>query len=295
MACDIENYFSGKKELIDSALRRIFSPEHNGHTKLSVSMRYSILAGGKRIRPVLCLACCETFDGDLKKAIPVACAIEMVHTYSLIHDDLPSMDNDDMRRGVPTNHKVYGDAAAILAGDALLTDAFNLIVREGRIVGIKDATLLDIIDNLSRAAGSEGMIQGQMIDIEAKGSDDIKLEKIKRIHSLKTGKLIEASVISGALVGGASGPDLKNLRDYSSSIGLVYQIIDDLIDDTNDLVTGKTKGSDAKNDKPTFNRDEVSEQLVAELTDKASLSLKKISRDTLILEKLTRYLESRIC
>ncbi len=295
MARDIENYFSGKKELIDSALERIFSPERNGHTKLGVSMRYSILAGGKRIRPILCLACCETFDGDLKKALPVACAIEMVHTYSLIHDDLPSMDNDDMRRGVPTNHKVYGDATAILAGDALLTDAFNLIVREGRKAGIKDATLLDIIDNLSRAAGSDGMIQGQMIDVEAQGSDDIKLEKIKRIHSLKTGKLIEASVISGALVGGAGGSDLKNLRDYSSSIGLAYQIIDDLIDDADDLVTGKTKGSDAKNDKPTFNRDKASEKLVAELTDKATLSLKKISRDTLILEKLTRYLESRIC
>ncbi len=292
---DIKKYFSDRKKLIDLTLHRIFSPECSDLTKLDESMRYSILAGGKRIRPVLCLASCETFDSDYKKALPVACAIEMVHTYSLIHDDLPSMDNDDIRRGVRTNHKVYGDATAILAGDALLTDAFSLIVAEGKRAGIADGTLLDIIDNISCAAGSHGMIRGQMIDIGVNGNDDIGLEEIKRIYSLKTGKLIEASVISGALVGGARASDLEGLRDYSRSIGLAYQIMDDLIDDTNDLITGKTKGSDTKNDKPTFKRCEESERLVLELTGKAVLSLKKISRDTRILKGITEYLEGRIC
>lgn len=295
MDCDIKKYFSDKKELIDFTLNRIFLPKNNSFTKLDESMRYSILAGGKRIRPILCLASCETFDSDCTKALPIACAIEMIHTYSLIHDDLPSMDNDDIRRGVRTNHKVYGDAAAILAGDALLTDAFNLIVAEGKSVGITDGTLLDIIDNISYAAGSHGMIKGQMIDIGIDGDDDLELEEIKRIYSLKTGKLIEASVVSGALVGGACVSDLESLRDYSRSIGLAYQIMDDLIDDTNYLITGKTKGSDAKNGKPTFKRGEESEQLVLELTNKAILSLKKISRDTHILKGITEYLKGRSC
>ena len=298
MDSDIENYISNKKELIDSTLSQIFPAIEDSKTKFNESMRYSVLAGGKRLRSILCLAACEIFDNDYEKALPVACAIEMIHTYSLIHDDLPSMDDDDLRRGVPANHKIYGEATAILAGDALLTDAFNLIIKNSRPRGISGETLLDIIDNISHAAGSHGMIKGQSIDLEIEGNDEITLEELKCLHSLKTGSLIGASVISGALVGGADDSDLESLRNYSSNIGLAYQIIDDVIDDNSDLRIRKTRGSDLQKNKPTFKTllgINESKKLVIELTNEAVLFLKSIDRDTTILKNLAEYLSRRNC
>lgn len=294
MTCsNIESYISNRKELVNSTLYNIFPLNGSGQTTLDKSVRHSIFAGGKRLRPILCLAACETFDKDYSRALPVACAIEMIHTYSFIHDDLPSMDDDDLRRGVPTNHKVYGEATAILAGDALLTDAFNLIVRNGRLSGIADKTLLDIIDDVSRAAGLQGMVKGQLKDMEVENNGETTFEELKHIHSLKTGSLIETSVISGALVGGAGISDLETLRNYSQSIGLAYQIIDDLIDDNSVLITGKTSGSDTQKNKPVFKRGDKSNKLVKELTNKAVLSLKNIDRDTCILQDLAEYLGQR--
>ena len=296
MSGKIENYISTKKGLIDKSLSEIFLTTEEGKNKLNESIKYSVLAGGKRLRSVLCLAACETFDNDFVKALPVACAIEMIHTYSLIHDDLPSMDNDDLRRGVPTNHRIYGEATAILAGDALLTDAFNLIINKSRDAGIPGEVLLDVVDIISHAAGSRGMIKGQSIDLEIEGNDEITIEELKYLHSLKTGALIEASVISGALLGGASDSDLQSLRNYSNNIGLAYQVIDDIIDDDGDTRIGKTRGSDLQKNKPTFKtllENSELKELIRVLTEEAILSLKNISRDTSILENLADYLGQR--
>jgi len=296
MSGKIEKYISTKKELIDRSLSDIFLKNKESKNKLNDSIKYSVLAGGKRLRSVLCLAACETFEKDFVRALPVACAIEMIHTYSLIHDDLPSMDNDDLRRGVPTNHKIYGEATAILAGDALLTDAFNLIINKSRDAGVSGEVLLDVIDIISYAAGSQGMIKGQSIDLEFEGNNKITIEELKYLHSLKTGALIEASVISGALLGGAGDSDLQSLRNYSNNIGLAYQIIDDLIDDDGDKRIGKTKGSDLQKNKPTFKTllgNSELKDLISALTREAILSLKQISRDTSILENLADYLGQR--
>ena len=296
MSGNIEHYISTKKEIIDKNLSEIFSTEEKNPTTLNESIKYSVLAGGKRLRSVLCLAACETFNSNYTIAVPVACGIEMIHTYSLIHDDLPSMDNDDLRRGVPTNHKVFGEATAILAGDALLTDAFNLIINNSRANGIKSETILDIVEILSSATGSQGMIKGQSIDLEFEGNSNITIEELRHLHTLKTGALIEASVISGALLGGAGKSDLGCLRNYSCNIGLAYQIIDDAIDDDGDSRTGKTKGSDIQNNKPTFKtllgNGELND-LISDLTKEAVISLNKIKKDTTILKNLAEYLGKR--
>ena len=291
MSGNIENYISSRKELIDENLSEIFNSKDKNKNRLNESIEYSILAGGKRLRPVLCLAACETFNNDYIIAVPTACAIEMIHTYSLIHDDLPSMDNDDLRRGVPTNHKVFGEATAILAGDA-----FNLIIKNSRDSGINNQIILDVIENISFAVGSEGMIKGQSIDLEIEGSSNITTEKLRYLHSLKTGALIEASVISGALLGGAADSDIDYLKKYSKNIGLAYQIIDDLIDDDRDTKTGKTKGSDIQNNKPTFKTllgNSELRELLGELTNEAVHSLDNIKKDTSILNNLAQYLGQR--
>ncbi|MGI9534791.1 MAG: polyprenyl synthetase family protein [Thermodesulfobacteriota bacterium] len=296
MSGNIENYINNKKKLIDTTLSELYPTTENKKSKLSESIRYSLLAGGKRLRSVLCLASCETFNDDYSKALPVACAIEMIHTYSLIHDDLPSMDDDDLRRGVPTNHKIYGEATAILAGDALITDAFNIIIENSRKYGVHGDTLLDVICYISYAAGSQGMIKGQSIDLEIEGNTKITAEELKYLHSLKTGALIEASVISGAVLGGAENTDVECLRDYSKNIGLAYQIIDDVIDDDGDSRIGKTKGSDLQKNKPTFKTllgDSDSRNLIRELTNKAVLSLKNIGKETNLLKDLAEYLGQR--
>ena len=180
MSGNIENYINDKKELVDTTLAELFTPTEHNKSKLIDSIRYSLLAGGKRLRSILCLASCETFNNDCSRALPVACSIEMIHTYSLIHDDLPSMDDDDLRRGVPTNHKIYGEATAILAGDALLTDAFNLIIEKSMVLGVQGDTLLEVVSNISYAAGSMGMIKGQSIDLEIEGSEKITIDELKK-------------------------------------------------------------------------------------------------------------------
>ncbi|BCG48118.1 (2E,6E)-farnesyl diphosphate synthase [Citrifermentans bremense] len=248
---DLKQYLKQKCELVDQALERFLPNGKELPASLHGSMRYSVFAGGKRVRPVLMLAACEAVGGELKPALPAACAMEMIHTYSLIHDDLPAMDNDDFRRGNPTNHKVYGEATAILAGDALLTEAFILLSCNGE--GVDPAARLRVIHEIAHASGSRGMVGGQMVDMESEGKHDIDMATLSYIHTHKTGALIRASVRAGAILGGASEEAFDALTRYADAIGLAFQIADDVLDvegTTEEL--GKDAGSDQARGKATY-------------------------------------------
>ncbi|MCF8132408.1 MAG: polyprenyl synthetase family protein [Synechococcus sp. Tobar2m-G35] len=245
---DFAAYLSGARQRIEAALDAALLPERP--ESLREAMRYSLLAGGKRLRPVLCLASCELAGGDAELAIPTAVALEMIHTMSLIHDDLPAMDNDDLRRGMPTSHKVFGEANAILAGDALLTRAFEMVAL--RSPGVPAERLLQVVGELSLAAGAPGLVGGQVVDL-ASGGQSGDLDTLEYIHIHKTGALLRASVLSGALIGGADGALLEALGTYAHGIGLAFQIIDDILDVTaSSEVLGKTAGKDLTADKTTY-------------------------------------------
>tara|TARA_Y100001968_G_scaffold331320_1_gene385642 strand:+ start:6757 stop:7659 length:903 start_codon:yes stop_codon:yes gene_type:complete len=245
---DFSSYLSKSKVLVEEALNQALRAEEPA--LLRDAMRYSLLAGGKRLRPILCLASCELAGCDTEKAMPTAVALEMIHTMSLIHDDLPAMDNDDLRRGMPTNHKVYGDAIAILAGDALLTRAFEMV--SIRTLGVPSERLLKIVGELSLAAGAPGLVGGQVVDLESEGKE-VDLKTLEYIHLHKTGALLRACVTCGALIGGASQDLLDALSIYANGIGLAFQIVDDILDVTSSSeVLGKTAGKDLLADKTTY-------------------------------------------
>jgi geranylgeranyl diphosphate synthase type II len=219
---------------------------------LTEAMRYSLLAGGKRVRPALCLAACALVGGDSRAAMPSACAVEIVHTMSLIHDDLPSMDNDDFRRGRPTNHKVYGEDVAILAGDALLTYAFELIARDTPRDLVSSDRALRIVVELARASGAAGLVGGQVVDIQSENKE-VGLDVLRYIHEHKTAALLEAAVVCGALAGGADDATVEKLRRYALNIGLAFQIVDDILDVTQSTeVLGKTAAKDLASNKTTY-------------------------------------------
>lgn len=246
---DLSTYLAKRKEAIevalDSALPVIY-PE-----KIYEAMRYSLLAGGKRLRPILCLASCELAGGTTSMAIPTACALEMIHTMSLIHDDLPAMDNDDYRRGKLTNHKVYGEDIAILAGDGLLTYAFEFIATKTE--NVPPQQVLQTIAHLARASGAAGLVGGQVVDLESEGKTDVSLETLNYIHAHKTGALLEACVVCGAILASASEADLQRLSRFAKNIGLAFQIIDDILDITaTQEELGKTAGKDVQAGKVTF-------------------------------------------
>jgi len=245
---DFNAYLAAQKQLVEAALDDSLGPERP--ESLREAMRYSLLAGGKRLRPILCLAACELAGGDPALAMPTAVALEMIHTMSLIHDDLPAMDNDDLRRGRPTNHKVYGDAVAILAGDALLTRAFEMVAL--RSPGVPADRLLKVVGELSLVSGAPGLVGGQVVDLECEGKE-VDLETLEYIHLHKTGALLKACVITGALIGGADEDQLNSLRTYARGIGLAFQIVDDILDVTaSSDVLGKTAGKDLIADKTTY-------------------------------------------
>lgn len=249
MAFVLEQYLHDRAEVVGRALHRHLELLTDAPPKLVEAMRYSLCAGGKRLRPVLVLASCEAVGGETAQAIDVACALELIHTYSLIHDDLPAMDDDDFRRGQPTSHKVFGEALAILAGDALLTEAFRIAAssRQGR-----EALIAEIVFDLARAAGAAGMVGGQVLDLEATGRPQ-EVASLERLHRAKTGELLEVSVRSGARLGGAAGQELERLTRYGRALGLAFQIVDDVLDVTADLATlGKDPGSDREAGKTTF-------------------------------------------
>jgi geranylgeranyl diphosphate synthase type II len=233
-------------------------------------MRYSLLAGGKRLRPILCLATCELIGGNIAMALPTACALEMIHTMSLIHDDLPAMDNDDYRRGKLTNHKVYGDDIAILAGDGLLAYAFEYVATQTK--NVPSERVIQVIIYLSHAVGAEGLVGGQVLDLESEGKTDICAETLTFIHTHKTGALLEACVLSGATLAGANREDLNRLSKYAKNIGLAFQIVDDILDITaTGTELGKTAGKDVKAQKITYPRlwglegsQKQAEELIAE-------------------------------
>ncbi|WDV47934.1 polyprenyl synthetase family protein [Clostridiaceae bacterium M8S5] len=268
------------QELINKELDKRLPNLQTLQKDIYQSMRYSIFAGGKRIRPILNLKACELVDGNIEDAMVFAVALEMIHTYSLIHDDLPAMDDDDYRRGRLTNHKVYGEAIAILAGDGLLNYAFESVLGYMLEHNKNDMKYLKAVNKIAKAAGVQGMIGGQIVDILSEGKD-IKKEELEFIHKHKTSALIEASIISGAIVGGANIEDLEKLKIYSEALGLCFQIRDDILDKIGQQdKLGKDIGSDESNDKVTFVSlygVEKSIEMTEMLCDQAKKSLEHFS------------------
>jgi len=248
---DLAAYMAERARAVDQALARFLPSESAPPESLHKAMRYSVFAGGKRLRPVLVAAGAEAVGGSLDAVMPAACAVEMIHTYSLIHDDLPAMDNDDFRRGVPTNHKVFGEAIAILAGDALLTLAFRLLGTSGA-AGADAQRLREVFIEVADAAGSAGMVGGQVADIECEGrAADAAM--VDYIHTHKTAALIRASIRSGAILAGATPKQLKALGVAGDGLGLAFQIMDDILDITaTSEELGKTAGKDQAQQKATY-------------------------------------------
>lgn len=250
----LENYLSEKKRIVDAALTVYVGENPLYPPTIAKAMRYSLDAGGKRIRPVLMFAAAEAVAGPspqlTQTVLPFACAMEMIHTFSLIHDDLPCMDDDDLRRGIPTSHKVFGEAVAVLAGDGLLAEAFRIMTQPRS--GISAETRLEVACDIATATGARGMVGGQVIDLESEGRQ-ITANELEDLHQFKTGALLVASVVSGAKLAGASREQIGALTSYGEAVGLAFQIADDLLDiegTTEQL--GKPAGSDIENKKSTF-------------------------------------------
>jgi geranylgeranyl diphosphate synthase type II len=291
---DIKAYIREKGELINSFLGSYFErPISSVPSMLHESMLYSLLAGGKRIRPVLAMASCEACGGKPGDIVQPAAALEVIHTYSLIHDDLPAMDNDDLRRGKPTNHKVFGEAVAILAGDGLLSEAFLMILEAG---GIKAERLLEAARELSLASGARGMVGGQVQDILSEGSEPDK-ETLHYIHTHKTGTLLRASVRFGGILVGADREVLQALSAFGESLGLAFQIVDDILDIKGDeSLLGKPVGSDLQNNKMTYPAIyglEASRAKAGELISDAIEALKTFSREADPLRGIANYILQR--
>ncbi|KPN15562.1 farnesyl-diphosphate synthase [Bacillus australimaris] len=250
MTSNLHDFLTTRKKAIEDYLFT-YVQELNIPEDLKSSMLYSLKAGGKRLRPVLVLALLHAYGKNEEDGIPVGCAVEMIHTYSLIHDDLPCMDDDDLRRGKPTNHKVYGEATAVLAGDALLTESFRLITSQ-LSSSVSADQKLRIIDELVKSAGALGMVGGQFDDMEAE-QNQVPLAELESIHARKTGKLLTFSVAAGAMLAGASNDDIEKLREFSYHIGIAFQIRDDILDlEGSEEKIGKRVGSDTANEKSTY-------------------------------------------
>ena len=238
-----------RADLVEEGLLRELKKVPAYDETLEKAMEYSLMAGGKRLRPVLLMAAADAVGKDGTAFLTMGCAIEMIHTYSLIHDDLPAMDNDDYRRGKPTNHKVFGDGIAVLAGDALLTLAFEVMLRQE---GAAPETLVTVVSEMSRAAGPYGMVGGQVLDLEGEGRR-LDLAALRKIHMGKTGALFCAAIRSGAILAGAKEEELAALTLYAERFGLAFQITDDILDVTGDeAAIGKPVGSDVRNEKATY-------------------------------------------
>jgi geranylgeranyl diphosphate synthase type II len=248
---DLAAYLAERRAAVDRALDSFLPGEDIPPVTVHAAMRYSVFAGGKRLRPILVIAGAESVGGALDDVLPTACALECIHTYSLIHDDLPAMDDDDFRRGQPTSHKVFGEAMAILAGDGLLTLAFRLVADNGR--SVRDAAVLtDVLADIADAAGTRGMVGGQVVDIESEGKQ-VSPETLEYIHLHKTAALIRASLWTGARLAGASTAALEAIRRAGTQLGHAFQIVDDILDVEGTLAElGKTAGSDQRKQKATY-------------------------------------------
>ncbi|GAA0167059.1 acyltransferase [Lithospermum erythrorhizon] len=246
---NFEEYMFEKADSVNKALDEAVMLREP--LKIHEAMRYSLLAGGKRVRPMLCLAACELVGGKESVAMPASCAVEMIHTMSLIHDDLPCMDNDDLRRGKPTNHKVYGEDTAVLAGDALLAFAFEHVATATK--GVSPERVVRVVGELARVIGSQGLVAGQVVDLSSEGLSDLGLDHLEFIHLHKTAVLLEGSVVMGAVLGGGSDDQVDKLRKFARCIGLLFQVVDDILDVTKSSEElGKTAGKDLVADKATY-------------------------------------------
>ncbi|WP_296898063.1 polyprenyl synthetase family protein [uncultured Megamonas sp.] len=286
-------YMQRKIDLINQQLTEIYTENMALNKDLAKAMNYSLMAGGKRLRPILIMAAADALGVDGEKFLRLATSIEFIHTYSLIHDDLPAMDNDDYRRGKLTNHKVFGEALAILAGDALLTMAFEIIATDKNV----DAdTKVKIIAEMSKAAGAEGMVGGQVIDMQSENKQ-IDMQTLRQMHAAKTGALFCAAIRSGAILAGANDVQLANLTEYARQFGLAFQITDDILDVVGDEKTiGKPVGSDEKNHKSTYvtlGSLESAKALAQEAVNKAKVALEGFGENAEFLRALVDYLITR--
>ncbi|PIG92702.1 geranylgeranyl diphosphate synthase CrtE [Gloeocapsopsis sp. IPPAS B-1203] len=290
---DLPAYLQQRQSQVEAALDRalpVTYPE-----KIYEAMRYSLLAGGKRLRPILCLATCELTGGTAEMATPTACAVEMIHTMSLIHDDLPAMDNDDYRRGRLTNHKVYGEDIAILAGDGLLAYAFEYVAASTENVPAQ--RVLQVISRLGRAVGAAGLVGGQVVDLESEGKADVSIDTLNFIHNHKTAALLEACVVCGAILAGAPEADLQRLTRYAQNIGLAFQIVDDILDITaTQEELGKTAGKDLQAQKATYPSIwglEESQRQAQQLIQAAIAELDSFGEKALPLQAIAKFITSR--
>jgi geranylgeranyl diphosphate synthase, type II len=286
-------YWSSRQKLVEAALQKALPAASVKPKTLHRAMRYSIFAGGKRLRPILCVAAAETVCGAFRDALPLACAVECIHTYSLIHDDLPSMDNDDFRRGKPTSHKVFGEAVAILAGDALLTIAFEMAAS---CRSWPRYTHADVVLELARASGSQALVAGQIADLEGEGKK-ITEAQLRYIHECKTAALIQASIRLGAMAGNATPKQLATLTVFGRSLGLAFQVIDDILDITQTTEQlGKSAGKDLQAQKATYPAVlglKRAQQEAERLTRQALDALKPLGRRAEALHAISDYLLKR--
>ncbi|MBI5816058.1 MAG: polyprenyl synthetase family protein [Nitrospinae bacterium] len=289
-------YFNEIRAIVDDAMDRLVPPSATHPAVLHEAMRYSLFAGGKRLRPTLAMAACDAVGGARSRVVPFAVALEAIHTYTLIHDDLPAMDNDDYRRGLPTSHKKFGEAAAILAGDALLTLAFEIISNLRNFPGVSPETLLEVSRHTANAVGSVGTVGGQMADIQMEGAEG-DMASLEYIHIHKTGKLIAASVRGGALLGGGDNDAVNAITEYGKNIGLAFQIVDDILDIEGELASlGKTPGSDTRKKKltyPALMGVAESRKLASRLTDRAIGHLAILGSGGERLSDLAKYVIAR--
>ncbi len=293
---DLKSYLADRRTQVEAAINSILPvvyPE-----TIYEAMRYSLMAGGKRLRPILCLATCELLDADPEIAMPTACALEMVHTMSLIHDDLPAMDNDDYRRGQLTNHKVYGEDVAVLAGDALLAYAFELIATQtpqGQ-GGAQPQQILQVIAQLGKAVGADGLVGGQIVDLASEGTA-VNEQTLTYIHMHKTAALLEVSVTAGAILAGADSFVVERLSRYAQRIGLAFQIVDDVLDITSTAETlGKTVGKDVAAQKATYPSLwglEASQRKAQQLVSEANAELAGFDHRALPLMAIANYITAR--
>lgn len=288
--------FSKWTEKVNNALEEYIILKNNPESSIYKAMKYSLSAGGKRMRPVLALSVCELLGGEENDILPYACAIEMIHTYSLIHDDLPAMDNDDFRRGKPTNHKVFGEAMAILAGDALLNKAFEIMLQYTASKSDRLAERVKVMEIIARSSGTEGMIGGQVVDLESEGRN-ITENTLEYMHRCKTGALIKAPVLAASVLFGADSDETKMLDEYAGKIGLAFQIKDDIMDVEGSLENmGKSSGSDQARGKSTFVTlygIDKSREMLNETIEKAVAALETFGAKAFFLREMAYYIQNR--
>lgn len=291
----LADYMETKRVLTEAALDASLKSTCKETDIIVESMRYSLLAGGKRVRPMLCFAATEMFGGDLKAATPTAVALEMIHTMSLIHDDLPAMDNDDLRRGKPTNHVLYGDDVAILAGDAMLSEAFAHVARETQ--GVPAERVVHVLRILGDCVGPLGLAGGQVMDLKSEGQPDVGLGTLEWIHTYKTAALLKAAVASGAVLAGATDEQIAKCEEYALKIGLAFQVADDILDvEASSEELGKTAGKDEATDKTTYPKLlglERSKEVAAELVAEAKAALAEFGEAAAPLNGLADYIIQR--